>query len=142
MKKGDRRSERAGEKRLTSDALLGAAWGMAATLLLLFLFAALLAKGKAPTGMLDDFVIVSVLLGTAVGAFRCAGKQNGGVVTAGALTALAYILLLLFCTLLFRNDGSGPQIILKEMIASVAGGCFGGALRLHKKTQKSRLRKR
>ena len=29
-----------------------------------------------------------------------------------------------------------------EMIAAVAGGCFGGVLRLHKKTPKSHLRKR
>lgn len=142
MKKGERRAEKAGERRLASDALLGAVWGMAGTLLTLLVLAALLAKGKAPAGMLDDFVVLSVLMGTALGAYRCAGRRSSGVVTAGALTALAYILLLLVCTLLFGGKDGGPQMIVKEMIASVAGGCFGGALRLHKKTQKSRLRKK
>jgi len=142
MKKRDRSEGWAGEKRLGKNAALGATFGMVATLLLLLLFSALLAGGKLPAGMLDEFVILSVLLGTALGAFVCAGKQGGGVVTAGAVTALVYILILLFCSLVFHGDGGGPQIILKEMIAAVAGGCFGGVLRLHKKTQKSRLRKR
>lgn len=142
MKKRGRNDDRGGEKQLGKNAALGAATGMAGTLLLLLLFAALFAGGKLPAGMLDEFVVLSVLLGTALGAFICAGRQGGGVITAGTVTALAYILLLLICTLLFRKGGSGPQIILKEMIASVAGGCFGGVLRLHKKTAKSRLRKR
>ena len=142
MKKGDRRREETGERGLVRDALFGAALALAATLLLLLAFSVLLAKGKAPAELLDDFVIVSVLLGAAAGAFWCAGKRGGGVVTAGTVTALAYILLLLFCTLLFRRGDGGPQMIVKEMIASVAGGCFGGVLRLHKKTQKSRLRKK
>lgn len=142
MKKRGRDDVREAEKQLRKNAVLGAVMGMAGTLLLLLLFAALLAGGKLPTGMLDEFVILSVLLGTALGAFICTGKQGGGVITAGAVTALAYILLLLICTLIFRKDGSGPQLILKEMIAAVAGGCFGGVLRLHKKTPKSRLRRR
>ena len=64
------------------------------------------------------------------------------MVTAGVVTALAYIALLLLCTMFFRGGDGGPQMIVREMIASVAGGCFGGVLKLHKKTQKSRLRKR
>lgn len=141
MKKRKRRSEGKGESPLWKDATKGATAGLVATMVLLFIFSAVLAKGKAPAELLDDLVIFSVLLGTAFGAFLCAGKRGEGVVTAGALTALAYILLLLFLTLMFRRDDSGPQMIVKEMIASVAGGCFGGVLRLHKKTQKSRLRK-
>ena len=141
MKERGRREKPTGKKGLTADALAGAVAGMVVTLLLLLLFSALLAKGKLPADTLDEFVLVSVLLGTAFGGFRCAGKQNGGAVTAGALTALLYILLLLLCTLFFRKSGNGPQLILKEMIAAVAGGCFGGVLRLHKKTKKSRLRR-
>ena len=142
MKKGKRRAAQTGEGMLAQEATRGAAFAMAVTLALLLLFSALLAKGKAPAALLDDFVLLSVLLGCACGAYRCAGKQQGGVVTAGVVTALAYIALLLLCTLFFRSEGGGPQMIVREMIASVAGGCFGGVLRLHKKTQKSRLRKR
>ena len=127
---------------LAQEATRGAAFAMAVTLALLLLFSALLAKGKAPAALLDDFVLLSVLLGCSCGAYRCAGKQQGGVVTAGVVTALAYIALLLLCTLFLRGGDGGPQMIVREMIASVAGGCFGGVLRLHKKTQKSRLRKR
>jgi putative membrane protein (TIGR04086 family) len=142
MKKGKRRAAQTGEGMLAQEATRGAAFAMAVTLALLLLFSALLAKGKAPAALLDDFVLLSVLLGCSCGAYRCAGKQQGGVVTAGVVTALAYIALLLLCTLFFRSEGGGPQMIVREMIASVAGGCFGGVLRLHKKTQKSRLRKR
>ena len=142
MKKGRCRSEERGERPLWQEAAVGALFGLAATLILLLVFSALLAKGTIPAAMLDDFVIVSVLIGTALGALICAGKREGGVVTAGALTSLAYILLLIFLTLMFRRNGNGPQMIVREMIASVAGGCFGGVLRLHKKTPKSRVRKR
>ena len=142
MKKGDHRKEETGEKGLVRDACFGAVVALTVTLILLLVFSILLAKGKAPAELLDDFVIVSVLLGAAFGAFWCAGKRNGGVVTAGAVTALAYILLLLLCTLFFHREDGGPQMIVKEMIASVAGGCFGGVLRLRKKRKKSRFRKR
>ena len=142
MKKGKRRAAQTGEGMLAQEATRGAAFAMAVTLALLLLFSTLLAKGKAPAALLDDFVLLSVLLGCSCGAYRCAGKQQGGVVTAGVVTALAYIAPLLLCTLFFRSEGGGPQMIVREMIASVAGGCFGGVLRLHKKTQKSRLRKR
>ncbi len=142
MKKGKRRAAQTGEGMLAQEATRGAAFAMAVTLALLLLFSTLLAKGKAPAALLDDFVLLSVLLGCSCGAYRCAGKQQGGVVTAGVVTALAYIALLLLCTLFLRGGDGGPQMIVREMIASVAGGCFGGVLRLHKKTQKSRLRKR
>ena len=142
MKKDRSRRTETGERDLAKDAGIGAVIALATTLLMLRGFSALLAGGAAPAALLDDFVIVSVLLGAAAGALWCAGKRAGGVVTAGAVTALAYILLLLLCSLTFGGKDGGPQMIVKEMIASVAGGCFGGVLRLHKKTQKSRLRKR
>lgn len=142
MKKGKRRREETGERKLTRDAAIGAVIALATTLVLLFVFSVLLAKGAMPAAMLDDLVVVSVLLGAAAGALWCAGKRDSGVVTAGAVTALAYIVLLLVCTLFFRGSEGGPQMIVKEMIASVAGGCFGGVLRLRKKATKSRLRKR
>ena len=81
MKKGKRRAAQTGEGMLAQEATRGAAFAMAVTLALLLLFSALLAKGKAPAALLDDFVLLSVLLGCSCGAYRCAGKQQGGVVS-------------------------------------------------------------
>ncbi|NLV86960.1 MAG: hypothetical protein GX025_07060 [Clostridiales bacterium] len=85
--------------------------------------------------------MISVIIGSAAGGLYCAGKQGGGVVTAGAASAGSYILLVLLISLMIAKSGERESMILKVMIATVAGGTFGGVLRLNRKKKKSRLRK-
>lgn len=134
----------AGGKSLLLDSSVGAVLGMIMTILLIFGVSVLLVSGTVPETMQDSFIIVSVILGSALSGFYCAGKQGSGVITAGVLSAAAYVILLLIGTMMFKSGGkSGSETVLtiREIIASVAGGCFGGVLRLHKKSRKSRLRR-
>ena len=131
-------------KGLIRHSIVGAVLGMLMTLLILFGISILMMTGTLSGAMCDSFIIVSVLLGTTISGVYCAGKQGRGVITAGLLSAVAYIILLLLGTLMFMKNGNNVEsasITLKEIIAAVAGGCFGGVLRLYKKGKKSRLRK-
>ncbi|MEG1460864.1 MAG: TIGR04086 family membrane protein [Oscillospiraceae bacterium] len=120
---------------------VGAALGTVLTLLLVFGFAAGIRGGQLPSSLSDAFIIVSVIAGTILGGAFSAGKQGRGVVVSGLTAAAMYIIPLLIITLLFGNSQGEGSLTLKIIIAAVAGGCFGGVLRLHRKNTKSRFRK-
>lgn len=128
-------------KSLTLYAAVGAGLGLLSTLLILFGVSALLVTGSVPASLKDALILAAILMGTTVGGFYCAGRRGGGVVTAGLISSLAYVVLLLVGILMFKKGDTETSLLLRQMVASVAGGCFGGVLRLHKKTKKSRLRK-
>jgi len=131
-------------KSIIRHSIVGAVLGMLMTLIIIFGLSVLMMTGVLPETMRDSFIIVSVLLGATISGLYSAGKEGRGVITAGVLSSVGYIILLLIGTLIFFKDGNNAEssaITLKEIIAAVAGGCFGGVLRLHKKGKKSRLRK-
>ncbi len=128
-------------KSLTLYAAVGAGLGLLSTLLILFGVSALLVTGSVPASLKDALILAAILMGATVGGFYCAGRRGGGVVTAGLISSLAYVVLLLVGILMFKKGDTETSLLLRQMVASVAGGCFGGVLRLHKKTKKSRLRK-
>lgn len=129
---------------LLKHSSVSAVLGMLTTLLIIFGISVLMLTGALPQTMCDSFIIVSVLLGATISGVYCAGKQGRGVITAGVVASIAYIVLLLFVTFISMKSGDNAEnaaLTLKEIIAAVAGGCFGGVLRLYKKGKKSRLRK-
>ena len=131
-------------KGLIKHSIIGAVLGMLMTIIIIFALSILMMTSKLNESLCDSFVIVSVMLGTTISGLYCAGKQGRGVITAGLLSSLAYIILLLLGTLIFSKNGNNAEsaaLTIKEIVAAVAGGCFGGVLRLYKKGKKSRLRK-
>lgn len=142
MKKFVQKENGGGGMSLIRHSAVGAIIGMLVTILAVFLFSAAMTTELLPVSMSDTFVIVSVIVGTTVSGVYCAKKQGTGVITAGFASAAAYIVLALIGTLMFMRKGPEPALTLKVIIAAVAGGGFGGVLKLRRKNNKSRLRKK
>ncbi len=126
---------------LLRHSIIGSIIGLAVTLILMLVFALTISTGLVAQSLQDSLVVFCVVIGAAAGGLYCAGKQGGGVITAGMLSAVGYIVLVLAVTMLVARRDGQEGVLLKVIIASVAGGTFGGALRLNRKNQKSRLRK-
>jgi len=141
MRKSNKKEGGTGKKVFLKNAVRGAALGMIITTVLIFVFSVLMLTGTLPETLIDTFILISVLLGAIVSGLYCAGKQGGGVVTAGLTAAVAYVVLVLLGTMLFRKSGVDGTLTLRVLIAAVAGGCFGGVLKLHRKGKKSKLRR-
>ncbi len=135
-----------GKRGLLVNAVRGAAVGFGVSLVLLLAVAALMLGGLFSEALADNLILVCVLVGATLGGLYCAGKQGGGVVVAGLCAAGFYVLFILLGTLLFKRTdvkgGAEEMLTAKVLIASVAGGCFGGVLKLNRKRKKSKLRRR
>ena len=111
-------------------------------MLAILIFSALMVSGLLTETLRDSLVLVSVILGSTIGGVFCAGRQGRGVITAGLSSAVAYVLLILIGTLAFKRNSNEISLILRIIIAVIAGGAFGGVLKLHRKSKKSHLRRR
>lgn len=141
MGKNKKKTNRKEEGGLIKYAVVGGALGFGTSLVLLLLLAGLMLGGALAENLADSLILVAVLFGAAVGGLYCAGKQGGGVVVAGLASAGAYVLMLLLATMLCKKAGAENMLTVKAMVAAVAGGCFGGVLKLNKKRKKSKLRR-
>lgn len=124
-----------------AKSLVCAFMGLALTILLLLGFSLLMTKGAGSQNMASEYVIVSVIIGSAFAGARCAKKRETGVVTAGFFTAVCFIVLLLIGAMFVPNSNAGEGILLKNAVAALCGGCFGGTLALYRKNKKSKLRR-
>jgi len=121
--------------------LVCAIMGLALTAILLLGFSLMMLKGAGLQNMAGEYVILSVIIGATFAGLRCAKKRDTGVVTAGFITAVCFILLLLIGSIFTPNSPAGEGILLKNMVAALCGGCFGGTLALYRKNKKSKLRR-
>ena len=128
-------------KSLIRHSLAGAVIGIFITMVVILIFAALMVTGALPESLRDTFILVAVLAGATVSGVFCAGRQGRGVVTAGLSSAVAYVLLVLLITLIFKDNSNEMALTLRIILAVIAGGTFGGVLKLHRKNKKSRLRR-
>ena len=141
MTKSNKKESDADVKRLIKHSMLGAIIGMLVTMAALLIFASLMLTGVLPETLRDSFILVTVILGATLSGVLCAGRQGRGVITAGLSSAAAYVVLVLLGTMLFKKNSDEIALTLRIIIAAVAGGCFGGVLKLHRKKKKSRLRR-
>ncbi len=141
MTKSNKKESSADAKSLIKHSMAGAAIGILITMMAILAFATLMLTGVLPETLRDSFVLVSVILGAMVSGLLCAGRQGRGVIIAGLSSAAAYVLLVLLGTMLFRKNSDEIALTLRVIIAAVAGGCFGGVLKLHRKKKKSHLRR-
>lgn len=142
MKKSIQREISGDGMSLIRHSAVGAILGMLMTMLIALGFSVAMVSEVLPVSMSDSFVIVSVIFGTTISGIYCAKRQGRGVITAGLAAAGIYVILVLLGTLLFMKKGDDPSLTLKVIIASVAGGVFGGTLKLRKKNKNSRLREK
>lgn len=135
------------EKKQAGSSLFGAAgksaiFGFLLTLILLLGEAALIVSGIVSTEMADEFVICCVLIGATFSGAHCAKIRSGGVITAGMTAAGIFLALILAVSVFTAKNLFEGSLTVKIIIASTAGGCFGGVLRLYRKTKKSKMRKK
>jgi putative membrane protein (TIGR04086 family) len=142
MKKSVQKESGGDGVSLIRHSAIGAVLGMLVTVLAVFAFSVAMTTELLPVSMSDSFVLVSVIVGTTVSGIYCAKRQGRGVITAGLASAGAYVALVLLGTLMFMKKGDDPSLTLKVVLAAVAGGGFGGALKLRGKNKKSKLRKK
>ncbi|MEA4895484.1 MAG: TIGR04086 family membrane protein [Oscillospiraceae bacterium] len=142
MKKLNIKERGTDKKSLLGYSVKGAFLGMLITMAIIFVLAAMMQTGVLPVTLRDTLMLVAVILGATASGLYCAGKRGGGVVVAGLTASAAYALLILLGTLLFRRSGGEAPITMRIIIAAVAGGCFGGVLKLHRKRKISRLRRK
>jgi len=141
MKKTNVKERGINKKGLIKNSAAGALLGIIITMAMLFLCSVLLLTGTVPSSLRDPLILLTVIAGATVSGLYCAGRQGRGVVTAGLASSAAYVVLILICTVLFKKNSGETALTLKIIIAAVAGGCFGGVLKLHRKRKKSKLRR-
>jgi len=139
MKKLNIKERGTDKKSLLGYSVKGAFLGMLITMAIIFVLAAMMQTGVLPVTLRDTLMLVAVILGATASGLYCAGMRGGGVVVAGLTASGPYALL---GTLLFRRSGGEAPISMRIIIAAVAGGCFGGVLKLHRKRKISRLRRK
>ncbi len=136
------KEKKAGASGLIKTAAKSAVLGIVITVLLLLGISALAVAGIISLDMSDEYVICSVIIGSAVSGATCAKKMGRGVITAGLTAAGVYLVVILIGSIFTVKPANEGTIIIKIIIASMSGGCFGGVLRLYRKTKKSKIRKR
>lgn len=132
---------RLGKMEFLAKALICAAIGLLITMLLLLGFSILMSAGAGLIQLEDQYVIISVVIGAAFSGALCVRKKERGVLIAGFLTGVCYILMMLIGALLIPKSGNEGGILLKNTIAALCGGCFGGTLHLYRRNKKSKLRR-
>lgn len=142
MRKSIQKESKSDSMSLIRHSAVGAILGMLITMIIVFAFSAAMTAEALPVSLSDSFVVVSVIAGTTFSGIYCAKRQGRGVITAGLAAAGMYVILVLIGTLMFMKRGNDPSLTLKVIIASVAGGGFGGTLKLRGKNKKSHLRKK
>ncbi len=141
MKKTSNKDRGTDKKDLIKHSIKGAVLGLLMTMAFIFVFAALMLTGTFSEALKDTFILISVVLGAMVSGLYCAGRQGGGVIIAGLTSAAVYAILVLILSILFGKNSDEPTLTIRIVVAAVAGGCFGGVLKLHRKRKKSRLRR-
>jgi putative membrane protein (TIGR04086 family) len=116
--------------------------GFVATFLFLFLSSLLVSREALPASLRDELILASAFVGATVTGWTAAKRQGRGVLLAGLLAGLAYLLLLKLLSACVSSGSLFGGLSLKTAICSVAGGAFGGALRSRKKKQKRTRRRR
>lgn len=134
--------QKQGSGVLLKTAAKNALGAIVLTAILLALVTVLIISGVLPSDMADEFVICSVIISTAIAAMRCAKKMGSGVITAGLAVSGIYLAVILAVTIFTPKLVGEGALTLKIIIAAAAGGAFGGATRLYKRTKKSKIRKR
>lgn len=120
----------------------GGSWflsGLIPALLALFgallLLAVLYGRGVLSSDIMPETVIAAVFLSGTVSGLVCARKKGGGALIAGAVGGLSIAALILIGTIFTQGGRVISPEFLKLAIAALAGGVFGGALLLGRKSK-------
>lgn len=137
--------ERKGKKRSRLRwYVFGPALGAVAAAALLYLTAVLLERQILPYSLSGDFVIACLFLGSTAGGAAAAKRRGSAPLPSGLIAGAAIAAAVVIVSLMAQGEGAVSADCLRHVIASVAGGAFGGALCLNRGggKRKKRARKR
>lgn len=137
--------ERKGKKRSRLRwYVFGPALGAVAAAALLYLTAVLLERQILPYSLSGDFVIACLFLGSTAGGAAAAKRRGSAPLPSGLIAGAAIAAAVVIVSLMAQGEGAVSADCLRHVIASVAGGAFGGALCLNRGAgkRKKRARKR
>lgn len=135
------RNDKNGFLQLMKRAGIGTVFGMASAVIVLLALAALTASGAVSLKLAERLTPAAVVAGAAVAGVFTASKKEGGVVTAGLTAGVVFLAVLTIVMLLTPESEEKGQSYGRLVIAALAGGAFGGVLKIGKKRKKSKLRR-
>lgn len=123
-------------------AAIGAVLSILITLALMMAGAWLISSGRIAIIHSCRLVMLCVFLGTLTGTILTVEKQGRGVLTAGLLTSLMYMLLLIIFALAAGVERLFNENLIKMIICCIVGSALGGALLTNKKQGKRKIKSR
>ncbi|MGI6025896.1 MAG: TIGR04086 family membrane protein [Candidatus Scatomorpha sp.] len=122
--------------------MFGPALGAVAAAALLYLTAVLLERQILPYSLSGDFVIACLFLGSTAGGAAAAKRRGSAPLPSGLIAGAAIAAAVVIVSLMAQGEGAVSADCLRHVIASVAGGAFGGALCLNRGGGKRKKRSR
>ena len=112
--------------------LTGAAVGLVATALMLFLFSVLITMRDIPQGLVDPMAVVALMTGAFAAGLVCTRITRSGGLFYGALCGAFFAALVLLAGLVGNAAGIGlPGLfrVVLSVISAMIGGVIGANLR-------------
>ncbi len=108
--------------------IFGPVLGAVVTIVLLYLTAMLLERQILPYSLAREFVIACLFLGSAAGGAAAAKRRGSAALPSGLAAGAAIAAAVVILSLMVQGEGAVSANCLRNVIAAVAGGAFGGAL--------------
>ena len=115
-------------KDMAVDLLLGVLSGTALTMLLLYLFAVLIAGGRIPERLGETMVMIAAMLGAVLSGGVISERRGRGAVPMGLAGGLLFFPLLLICGAISGGGFELSATTAKLALSSAIGGVLGGLL--------------
>ena len=109
--------------------------------LLLYLCSLLLAHEVLPFGLMEELVITCVFFAGTAGAAAASGARGQMVMQTGLITGGILAAALVIVSLAVPGQGAFNAQCPRHVIAALAGGAFGGALRIKRVKRKNKKRR-
>ncbi len=135
-------TERRGKRRQRLKwYLFGPVTGLIAIAAIGYACAVLLERQVFPSSTLEVLTIASVFLGSTLGGIAAAKRRGASALEAGGLSGAVLAILVVLVALVAPGEGPATATCLRFVIATVAGGAFGGALCLDRCRAKRRKKR-
>ena len=136
------KTELGGAKRIAVGSLLGGLCSLIMMLLLCYLCAVLAVRGSIKQEMLSMLAAAAAFVGATVGAITAARYSKARALITGAVSGVVFLIPLLALLALLCGGIPFSSMTLRLVLCAVAGGVFGGALCLRRKSKRSGKRKK
>lgn len=113
---------------LIKDAAIGTATGLALALVLLLLFSVFIASGKIATGMMGGLSVVSIFVGSLVGALVAVKKHGGKALLVGLCEGALLYLVTLVIGAFWPSESLIGAFTPFLVVAALLGGALASFL--------------